>query len=191
MSLSVWNEFNRLQRDMDRMMGGLDPFYGGGAGNPTGFGLLLGAPPTTATASAADPSIANQGAITQSNQRGGNQLSLLGNNNAFMIPHTDVTETDNSFIVKADLPGVNKDEVKVSIKDDVISVSGERKEEKREDTDKYHRVERRFGSFQRQFRLPGTVNPEGITAVHENGVLTLNLPKKPEEKLGAKQIKIN
>ncbi len=100
-------------------------------------------------------------------------------------PSVDISETDNGFEVRAELPGVAKDDLSVSIKDNFLTLSGEKRQENSEDTQNYRRVERRYGSFQRRFTLPPDVTADDIKADYTDGVLTLSIPKpevaKPTE----------
>lgn len=100
-------------------------------------------------------------------------------------PSVDISETDNGFEVRAELPGVAKDDLSVSIKDNFLTLSGEKRQENSEDTQNYRRVERRYGSFQRRFTLPPDVAADDIKADYTDGVLTLSIPKpevaKPTE----------
>ena len=92
-------------------------------------------------------------------------------------PSVDVSETEDSYEVHAELPGVTKDDLHVSVKDGYLTLSGEKRQEKVDDTQNYRRVERRYGSFQRKFRLPGEVETDDIKAGYSDGVLTLSIPK--------------
>lgn len=100
-------------------------------------------------------------------------------------PSVDVSETDDTFEVRAELPGVAKDDLHVSVKDNLLILSGEKRQDNADDTQNYRRVERRYGSFQRRFMLPAEVNTEDIKAEYTDGVLTLSIPKpeaaKPTE----------
>ena len=100
-------------------------------------------------------------------------------------PSVDVSETDDNFEVHAELPGVAKDDLHVSVKDNLLTLSGEKRQEKVDDTQDYRRVERRYGSFQRRFTLPAEVETDDIKAEFSDGVLTLSIPKpetaKPTE----------
>ena len=100
-------------------------------------------------------------------------------------PSVDVSETDDNFEVRAELPGVAKDNLHVSVKDNLLTLSGEKRKENADDTQNYRRVERRYGSFQRRFTLPPEVATDDIKAEYSNGVLTLSIPKpeaaKPTE----------
>ena len=92
-------------------------------------------------------------------------------------PSVDISETDNGFQVRAELPGVAKDDLSVSIKDNLLTLSGEKRQENSEDTQNFHRVERRYGSFHRRFTLPPDVAADDIKANYTDGVLTLSIPK--------------
>jgi HSP20 family protein len=103
-------------------------------------------------------------------------------------PAVDVIEGKDSIKVKADLPGFTKDQITVSVKDDLLMIQGERKEEKESEENGYSRVERAFGSFSRVVELPSEVDINKVKATYQNGVLELVLPKKEGEK--STQIKI-
>ena len=104
-------------------------------------------------------------------------------------PAVDINETEHELVVKADLPGVDAKDLDIRVENNVLSIRGERKFEKKVNEENYLRVERAYGSFSRSFSLANTVNPEGIKADYQNGVLTLNIPKREEAK--PKQIKVN
>ncbi len=93
------------------------------------------------------------------------------------LPAVDIYENDESFVATADLPGLRKDDIDVSIEDNVLTVSGERKFEKSEDDGTFRRVERAYGTFRRSFALPRGVDSAKVEARFEDGVLTLTLPK--------------
>ena len=104
-------------------------------------------------------------------------------------PAVDINETEHELVVKADLPGIDPKDLDIRVENNVLSIRGERNFEKKVDEENYLRVERAYGSFSRSFSLANTVNPEGIKADYQNGVLTLNIPKREEAK--PKQIKVN
>ena len=103
-------------------------------------------------------------------------------------PAVDVAEHDNDYIVKVELPGVAKDDVKITMQDNILTIRGEKKHEKETKEPDYHRVERAYGSFQRSFTLPTTVKNERIEAAYKDGILTITLPKAEEAK--PKQIEV-
>lgn len=107
-------------------------------------------------------------------------------------PRVDIVEDESEYLIKADLPAVDKNDVKVTVEDGVLTVSGERKSEKTEENDgkTYHRVERVFGSFTRQFNLPEEVDAAKVKATYNDGVLEVHLPKSPEAKPQQIDIKI-
>lgn len=105
------------------------------------------------------------------------------------LPNVDVTEYDNRFEFIAELPGMEKDDIKLELKDNFLTISGKRNFESEEKDRNLHIRERRFGSFNRSFRLPMNTDPEKIDAEYKNGVLSINLLKKEEAK--PKQIDIN
>jgi len=98
------------------------------------------------------------------------------------IPAMDLVETDEHLVLRGDLPGMTEDDVDIEIKDNVLTVSGERKAEYEEKGEGYHRVERSFGSFSRSLNLPQGIDPENVEASFENGVLEVRVPKPAEAK---------
>ena len=97
-------------------------------------------------------------------------------------PAVDILEDDAGIHVKADVAGLKPEDIKVNVENNVLSISGERKLEKEEKRDAYHRVERFYGSFSRSFALPDEVDSENVDAKYENGVLTVTLKKRPAAK---------
>ena len=97
-------------------------------------------------------------------------------------PSVDVFENDDKIVLEAELPGMKAGDVDVSIENNVVTIKGERKFEKKEEKDNYHRMERSYGAFTRSFTLPHTVTGEDAAADFENGVLKITLPKKAETK---------
>jgi HSP20 family protein len=92
-------------------------------------------------------------------------------------PAVDITEDDKEFLVKAELPEMKKEDVKVSVENGALEITGERKMEKEEKGKKYHRIERAYGTFVRSFTLPEGTTPEKISAEFKDGVLKVHLPK--------------
>ena len=118
--------------------------------------------------------------------RGGeaNELSF-----AEWTPAVDVRETDKEYLIKADLPDVKKEEVKVEFEDGVLTLEGERKLEKEEKGTTYHKIERDYGKFVRRFALPTEVDGARVSAEFKEGVLNVHLPKSPNGK-GAIAVKV-
>jgi HSP20 family protein len=96
------------------------------------------------------------------------------------VPQFEVKETKDEYVVKADLPGVNEQDVDISVTGNVIQISGRREEERREEGDRFHAMERTFGQFTRSFALPEGADTDRVTAEMRDGVLTVRIPKKPE-----------
>src|SRR5579862_4805481 len=117
---------------------------------------------------------------------GGREESLTAG--AF-VPPVDIYEDEHSIQLKLEVPGVDEKDLDIRVENNTLTVSGERKFEKEEKEENFHRVERRYGSFTRSFTLPNTVDAEKVSADYTNGVLTLQLAKKAEAK--PKQIKVN
>ena len=103
-------------------------------------------------------------------------------------PSVDIYEDKERLILEAELPGMSRDDFDISVENNVITLKGERRFEKKTEGDNYHRVERSYGTFTRSFTLPQTVTAEGATADFENGVLRVALPKREETK--ARKIEI-
>ena len=108
--------------------------------------------------------------------------------NAEGYPPLDVSETDDEVKVEAELPGTSRDEIRLSVTGNVLTIQGEKKHEAEKKEANYHRVERSYGSFSRSLILPANVNAEKISAQYKDGVLSLSLPKTEESK--PKQIEI-
>ncbi|HVH70601.1 MAG TPA: Hsp20/alpha crystallin family protein [Candidatus Dormibacteraeota bacterium] len=104
-------------------------------------------------------------------------------------PSVDIYETEHELVVKADLPDVDPKDLDIRVENNLLTIRGERKFEKKVAEENYLRVERAYGSFARSFTLGNTVNPDAIKADYQNGVLTLGIPKREEAK--PKQIKVN
>ena len=104
-------------------------------------------------------------------------------------PAVDIFETEQNLVVKADLPDIKPEELDIRVENNILTIRGERKFEKKVNENNYLRVERSYGSFSRSFSLSNTVNTESIQADYKNGVLTLSIPKREEAK--PKQIKVH
>jgi HSP20 family protein len=98
------------------------------------------------------------------------------------VPAMDLVETDDHFVLRADLPGLTEDDVSIELEDNVLTISGERKSEHEEHKEGYHRVERAYGSFGRSLTLPEGVDADTVEASFDNGVLEVRIPKPEERK---------
>jgi HSP20 family protein len=98
------------------------------------------------------------------------------------VPAMDLVEEGDHFVLRADLPGVSENEVNVELEDHVLTISGERKSEDEERKEGYYRLERASGRFSRSLTLPEGIDPEGVEAKFDNGVLTVRIPKPQERK---------
>jgi len=103
-------------------------------------------------------------------------------------PLVDITEDDKEYLIKAELPEVKKEDVKVAVENGVLTISGERKSEKEEKNKKYHRIERAYGSFERSFIVPDDADADKVNAEFKDGVLSVHLSKS--EKAKPKQIEV-
>jgi len=115
-------------------------------------------------------------------------------------PAVDIQETDDALLLRADIPGIDPKDVQIEVKDNVLSLSGERRSDTTEDADSdsstdstssTYRLERSFGTFTRSFALPRTVDAEKVDASYRNGVLQISLPKKAEAKPRQIEVKLN
>jgi HSP20 family protein len=97
-------------------------------------------------------------------------------------PAVDIVENNDNYILKAELPGMNKDDVKITLENNLLTIRGEKKNEYAKKEGNYHRVERSYGSFERTFTIPGSIKSNDIDAQYNNGILTLTLPKAEEAK---------
>ena len=104
------------------------------------------------------------------------------------VPPVDIYEDEHSLVLKLEVPGMNEEDLNVSLENSTLTVSGERKFEKEEKEENFHRIERRYGSFTRTFRLPNTVDAEKVEAGYDKGILKVTLAKRAEAK--PKQIKV-
>jgi len=105
------------------------------------------------------------------------------------VPPVDIYEDEQGITVKAELPGLDPKDVDVQVENNTLTIKGERKFEKEEKEENFHRIERRYGSFVRSFTLPSTVDTDSVKADYENGVLKVHMAKRAEAK--PKQIKVN
>ncbi|RMH98913.1 MAG: Hsp20/alpha crystallin family protein [Calditrichaeota bacterium] len=107
-----------------------------------------------------------------------------------VFPRVDVKETDREVVVTAELPGIDEKDLDISVSDDVLTLRGEKREEREEREGNFYRMERSYGTFHRDIALPCEVDPDKVEAVYRKGVLTIHLPKKEESRRRAKRIAI-
>jgi len=105
-----------------------------------------------------------------------------GFDSATWTPVVDISENSENFVIKADIPGVKKEDINIDINDKTLSIKGVRKLEKEESKDDYIRIERSYGEFSRSFSLPQNIDTKNIKASYKDGILELTLPKKEEAK---------
>ena len=105
-------------------------------------------------------------------------------------PSVDIGENDKEFVIKAELPDVKKEDIKVNVENGTLCISGDRRAEKEETGVKFHRVERSYGHFERTFGLPEQADTDKITSEYKDGVLTVHLPKNPQAKSSGHQIPV-
>jgi HSP20 family protein len=106
-------------------------------------------------------------------------------------PAVDISETDKEYLIKAELPEVKKDDVKVAVQNDILTIQGERKAEKEEKNTKHHRIERSYGYFERSFSLPDDADPAKIDATFKDGVLTVRLAKSEKARPKSVEVKVS
>jgi HSP20 family protein len=106
-------------------------------------------------------------------------------------PVCDIKETDKDFIIHAELPGVPKENINIQLENGILTISGEKQEEKKEEKEKYHRIERSYGKFSRSMTVPEGVTTDQIKAKFDNGILEISFPKPPEPKKEVKKITIS
>ncbi len=106
------------------------------------------------------------------------------------LPAVDLIENDDAYIAKVELPGVSKDDVKITLQDNSLTIRGEKKEERETKESNYHRLERSYGSFQRSLDLPGSVKSDKVAAEYKDGILTITLPRAEESKRKQIDVKV-
>jgi HSP20 family protein len=116
-------------------------------------------------------------------EQGGNILT------ASWIPATDVSEDKDSIRISMELPGINPEDVRISLENNVLTIRGEKKQEAEENNERVHRIERIYGTFERTFVLPNTVDPDRIEAGFESGLLNVTIPKS--ERARPREIRVN
>ena len=130
------------------------------------------------------------------NQFLGGFPNRMGNDEAHSLtvadwsPEVDISEDNQGYLLKADLPEIKKDDVRVTVEDGILSVSGERKSEKEDQKRKFHRIERSYGNFRRSFTLPEDADSKKVTAEFHDGVLKVHLPTTPIARSKAIEVKL-
>src|SRR6516162_9143459 len=122
--------------------------------------------------------------IFQDYGRGSDELLTSGT----FVPPVDIYEDEHSINLKLEVPGIDEKDLDIKLENNTLTVRGERKFEKEEKEENFHRIERRYGAFARSFTLPNTVDPENVQASYENGIVKITLAKRAEAK--PKQIKV-
>lgn len=107
------------------------------------------------------------------------------------FPAVDIHEDGNNIYLKAEIPGVRKDDLNISLDNNILTIKGEKKQESEVNEENYHRMERYYGSFSRSFTLPASVDSAKVAAVYKDGILTLTLPKKEEAKPKKIDVKVS
>jgi len=110
------------------------------------------------------------------------RLSTDGDISFEWAPSADISETDKEYVIRAALPGVKKDDIEVHLSDGLITLQGERRQEKEEKGEKFHRVESVYGSFARSFSLPDNIQGDSVRSDYKDGVLTVHIPKGQKDK---------
>ena len=108
-----------------------------------------------------------------------------------LSPSVDVFEKSDKYVINAEIPGMEKNDIKIDVKDGALAISGEKKYEEKKEDENYIRVERRYGKFERRFNLPENVDVEKVSANYKNGVLEVTLPKKEEAKPKQIDVKVS
>jgi len=119
------------------------------------------------------------------------RLSVEGNGKKLdWAPSADISETEKEYVIRAELPAVRKEDVQVTFDDGMLTIKGERTQQKEDKNEKFHRVESFYGSFERRFSLPDNVNADAISCESKDGVLTVHIPKSEMLKQQPKQITV-
>jgi HSP20 family protein len=118
------------------------------------------------------------------------RLSNASSERLEWAPSADISETDQEYVIRASLPAVKKEDVKVTVDAGMITIKGERKQLQGDKTEKYHRIESFYGAFERTFSLPDNVNADAIRCESKDGILTVHIPKTEVQKATPKQISV-
>ncbi len=124
---------------------------------------------------------------------GDSALRRVGEDNTFATwsPAVDIQENDKEYLIKADLPELKKEDVKVELLDGSLTIQGERKQEKEEKGKRFHKVEREYGKFVRRFQLPNEIDTANVSAEFKDGVLNVHVPKSASAKPKAIDVKVS
>ena len=118
-------------------------------------------------------------------------LALGGNGKKLeWAPSADISETDKEYVIRAELPAVKKEDVQVTLDEGMITIKGERKQQKEDKNEKFHRIESFYGSFERSFSLPENINADAIRCDSKDGILSVHIPKTETQKQKPKQISV-
>jgi HSP20 family protein len=120
----------------------------------------------------------------------GRTPSTMATTEAIWSPLVDIHETQDSFLLMAEVPGVKQEDIQVIVEGDTLVLKGDRKRETEVKEDEYHRIERSYGHFERSILLPSVVDPERVKATYRDGVLEIQLPKKEEAKPKAIKVEV-
>jgi HSP20 family protein len=120
--------------------------------------------------------------MTQLQNRFDRLFDAVGGRQESWLPAVDVFDTQDAVVLKAELAGMKPDDIQIEVEDNVLTIKGERKFEEKVDEERYYRVERRFGTFQRSLALPQGVKADKIEAAYDEGILTVTVPKAEQEK---------
>ncbi len=120
--------------------------------------------------------------MTQLQNRFDRLFEAVGGRQESWLPAVDVFDTKDAVVLKAELAGMDPAEIEIEVEDNVLTIKGERKFEEKVDEERYYRVERRFGSFQRSLALPQGVKADQIDAAYDDGILTVTVPKAEQER---------
>jgi len=120
--------------------------------------------------------------MTQLQNRFDRLFEAVGGRQESWLPAVDVFDTQDAVVLKAEIAGMNPDDIQIEVEDNVLTIKGERKFEEKVDEERYYRVERRFGAFQRSLALPQGVKSDQIDAAYDEGILTVTVPKAEQEK---------
>jgi len=120
------------------------------------------------------------------------RLSIAGNvrKDLQWLPTTDISETDQEYLIRAELPAVDKEDFRVTVDSGTITIKGERKQQQDDKTEKYHRVETFYGCFERSFGLPDNANADAIRCVSKDGILTVHIPKREAQQSKPRRISV-